>query len=169
MKRIAALAATIIGLLAIPTAAMASTVGSGDSGSSSGATLEVHLQPKECYVVWYKVDHHAKKYFYWWQNGHEYTAPFCPFPEQIPLPPPKVCEKQLLTFSVAAGSHALTEVSGPELWPTEQFIYDGNVYTIMSINPGADQFTAFVNNLLFTNNSGAASTPATGVVISCSS
>lgn len=169
MKRIAALAATIIGLLAIPTAAMASTVGSGDSGSSSGTTLEAHLQPDECYVVWYKVDHHAKKYFYWWQNGHEYTAPFCPFPEQFPLPRPKVCEKQLLTFSVAAGSHVLTEVSGPELWPTEQFIYNGNVYTIMSINPGADQFTAFVNNFLFTNDSGAAITDAVGVIVTCSS
>jgi hypothetical protein len=39
----------------------------------------------------------------------------------------------------------------------------------MSINPGADQFTAFVNNLLFTNNSGAAITNAVGVIISCSS
>jgi len=169
MKRIAALAATVIGLLAIPTAAMASTVGSGDSGSSSGTTVEVHLQPDKCYVGWYKVDHHAQKYFYWWQNGREYTAPFCPLPEQIPLPQVKVCEKQLLTFSVAAGSHALTEVSGPELWPTEQFIYDGNTYTIMSVNPGADQFTAFVNNLLFTNNSGAAITNAVGVITTCSS
>ena len=169
MKRIAALAAVTIGLLAIPAAAMASTVGSGDSGSSSGTTLGVHLQPKGCYVVWYKVDHQAKKYFYWWQNGHEYKAPFCPFPEQIPLPPPQVCEKQLLTFSVAAGSHALTEVSGPELWPTEQFIYDGNVYTIMSINPGADQFTAFENNVLFSTNDSTAITNATGYIISCSS
>jgi len=177
MKRIAALAATVIGLLAIPTAAMASTVSSGGSGAGSGygKTVSVQtkeivpLQPNECYVGWYKVDHHAQKYFYWWQNGREYTASFCPFPEQIPLPQVKVCEKQLLTFSVAAGSHALTEVSGPELWPTEQFIYDGNVYTIMSINPGADQFTAFVNNLLFTNNTGAAITNATGVIVTCSS
>ena len=167
MKRIAALAATVIGLLAIPTAAMASTVGSGDSGSSSGTTTEVHLQPNDCYVGWYKVDHHVQKYFYWWQDGREYTASFCPFPEPVPQVKVKECEKQLLTFSVAEGSHALTEVSGPELWPTEQFIYDGNVYTIMSINPGADQFTAFVNNLLFTNNSGADITNATGVMISC--
>lgn len=167
MKRIAALAAVTIGLLAIPAAAMASTVGSGDSGSGYGPVVSV--QPDACYYGFQKVHHHAKKYFDWWQNGRVFTTSYCPFPEQIPLPPPKVCEKQLLTFSVAAGSHALTEVSGPELWPTEQFIYDGNVYTIMSINPGADQFTAFVNNLLFTNNSGAAITNATGVVISCSS
>ena len=172
MKRIAAAAATVIGLLAIPTAAMAST-GSSGAGSGHDRTMSVQtkeivpVQPQECYVGWHKVDHHVQKYFYWWQDGREYTASFCPFPEPVPQVKVKECEKQLLTFSVAAGSHALTEVSGPELWPTEQFIYDGNVYTIMSINPGADQFTAFVNNLLFTNNSGADITNATGVMISC--
>jgi hypothetical protein len=171
MKRIAALGATVIGLLAIPTAAMASTGSSGGSGAGSGydRTMSVSVQPKECYVGYDQVHQYSQKYYEWWENGREFTAPVCPFSEQIPLPSPKVCEKQLLTFSVAADSHALTEVSGPELWPTEQFIYDGNVYTIMSINPGADQFTAFVNNLLFTNNSSDAITNAVGVIISCSS
>lgn len=169
MKRIAALAATIIGLLAIPTAAMASTGSSGGSGAGSGYGTTTQVQPQECYVEYHRVHHHSQKYFNWWENGQEYTTVYGPFPEQIPLPPPNVCEGQTLTFSVAAGSHAMTEVSGPQLSPTEQFIYDGNTYTIMSINPGADQFTAFVNNLLFTNNSGAAITNAIGVIISCSS
>jgi len=42
----------------------------------------------------------------------------------------------------------------------EEFVYDGNTYTVMTVNPGADQFTAFVNNFLFTNN-GVAITDAT--------
>jgi hypothetical protein len=166
MKRIAALGATVLGVLAIPTAAMASTSSSGGSGASYETTAQV--QPQECYVGYHQVHHHSQKYFDWWENGRLYTGPVCPVSDQIPLPPPNVCGRTL-TFSVAEGSHAMTEVSGPELWPTEQFIYDGNVYTIMSINPGADQFTAFVNNLLYTNNSGAAITDAVGVIISCSS
>ena len=163
MKRIAAVAATIIGLFAIPTAAMASTGATG--GSGSGKTLSV--QPKECQVVYHRHHHHVKKYFEWWQDGREFTAPYCPFPVPAPVPADQ-CQGQILTFSVAAGSSAMTEVSGPQVIPTEQFSYDGNTYTIMSINPGADQFTAFVNNLLFTNGS-TAITNATGVIISCSS
>jgi hypothetical protein len=161
MKRIAALAAVIIGLLAIPTAAMAST---GGSGSGNGTTMSA--QPDACYVGFHRVHQHWQKYFDWWQDGRVVTTSYCPFPEQIPLPPPNKCEGQILTFSVAADSSAMTEVSGPQLSPTEQFIYDGNVYTIMSINPGADQFTAFVNNLLFTNG-GTAITNAVGVIVSC--
>jgi hypothetical protein len=34
----------------------------------------------------------------------------------------------------------------------------------MTVNPGAGQFTAFVNNFLFTNN-GAAITDATGAIL----
>ena len=170
MKRIAALAAVIIGLLAIPTAAMASTGSSGGPGSGSGYGTTVQLQPGECRVGFHRVHHHhAKRYFEWWQNGREYTTVYCPFPKEIPLPPPDRCRLQTLTFSVAAHSSALTEVSGPQLYPAEQFIYDGNTYTIMSVNPGADQFTAFVNNLLFTNNSGAAITNATGAIACTSS
>jgi hypothetical protein len=173
MKRIAALAAAMIGMLAIPTAAMASTGssgGSGDSGSGYGTIASV--QPLTCYYGFHKVHHHSKKYFEWRKHGRTFQAIYCPFPRVLPLPRPPAelqqCQPQTLTFSLAANSSAMTEVSGPQLTPTEQFVYDGNTYTVMSINPGADQFTAFVNNRLFTNSSSTAITKATGV-IACSS
>ena len=168
MKRIAAVAAVTIGLLAIPAAAMASTTTPGDPPGAD-YTSNVQVQPMECYVAWHQVHHHAKRYFEWWQGGQEVTAIACPFATVVPLPALNQCRGETLTFSVAADSSVFTEVSGPELSPTEQFIYDGNVYTIMSINPGADQFTAFENNVLFSTNDSTAITNATGIVISCSS
>ena len=167
MKRIAALAAVIFGLLAIPTAAMASTGSSGGSGSGHGTT--VSLQPRECHYGFHRVHHHYKKYFEWWRHGREYRTVTCPFPRQIPLPQPQRCLlSQTLTFSVAGDSSVMTEVSGPQLSPSEQFVYDGNTYTVMTVNPGADQFTAFVNSSLFTNG-GAAITDATGAIVCGSS
>jgi hypothetical protein len=168
MKRIAALAALMFGLLAIPTAAMASTGSSGGSGSGHGTT--VSLQPGTCYYGFYRVHHHYKKYFEWWRHGREYRTVTCPFPRQIPPPQPqpqRCLSSQTLTFSVAADSSVMTEVSGPQLSPGEEFVYDGNTYTVMTVNPGADQFTAWVNNFLFINH-GAAITDATGA-IACSS
>jgi hypothetical protein len=165
MKRIAALAATVIGVLAIPTAAMASTSSSGDSGSGYGTT--VPLQPKECSVEYHRVHHHSQKYFEWWKYGREYVTVYCPFPRDIPLPSPEQCGAETLTFSVAADSSAMTEVAGPQLSEGEQFVYDGNTYVIMSVNPGAGQFTTWVNNGLFTNGS-TAITNATGVIICAS-
>jgi hypothetical protein len=164
MKRIASLAAVMIGLLAIPTAAMASTTGSG--GSGYGTTSSV--QPYTCYYGFHRVHHHSAKYYEWWRHGRQYTAVTCPFPRQIPLPQPNQtlpdqCLPQTLTFSVAAGSSAMTEVSGPQLSPAEQFTYDGNTYTVMTVNPGAGQFTAWVNNFQFTNN-GATITDATAAL-----
>lgn len=68
------------------------------------------------------------------------------------------------SFSVAAGSSVLTEVSGPQLSPTQEFVYDGTTYTVMSVNPGAGQFTAFADNHLFTND-GATITDAAGAMV----
>lgn len=170
MKRIMALAAVTIGLLAIPTAAMASTGSSGDSGPGYGTT--VSAQPKACYYGFERGHHHSRRYFEWWWHGREYRGYNCPVSQQFPLPQPQPqpqsCLAESLTFSVAAGSSVMTEDSGPQLSPTEEFVYDGNTYTIMSVNPGAGQFTAFVNNVLFTNNSGGAITDAAGTLI-CSS
>jgi hypothetical protein len=164
MKRIAALAAIMIGLLAIPTAAMASTGSPGGSGYHTTASV----QPLECYYGYQRVHHHWRKYYEWWWQGREHKAFTCPFPRKVPLPQPQPCLSQSLTFSVAAGSSVMTEVSGPQLSPAEEFVYDGNTYTVMTVNPGAGQFTAFVNNFLFTNN-GAAITNATGAMICGSS
>ena len=64
---------------------------------------------------------------------------------------------------MAAGSSTLTEVSGPTLASSQEFSYDGNTYTIMSVNPGADSFTVFVNSWLFVYK-GAAITDGVGVM-----
>ena len=87
MKRIAALAAVTIGLLAIPAAAMASTITPGDPPGAD-YTSNVQVQPKECYVGWDKVHHHSQRYFDWWQDGRKFTALACPFPTQVSLPAP---------------------------------------------------------------------------------
>ena len=171
MKRIAALAAVMFGLLAIPTAAMASTGSSGGSGSGSGTT--VSLQPKACYYGFHRVHRHHQRYFEWWRHGWEYRTVTCPFPRQIPLPQPQpqpeqCLSPQTLTFSVAASSSVITEVCGPRLYPTEEFVYDGNTYTITTVDPGAHQFTALVNGNPFTNK-GAAITNATGAMAYSSS
>jgi hypothetical protein len=170
MKRIAALAAVMIGLLAIPTAAMASTGSPGDSGRGYGTTVS-SIEPYACHVGFHRVHHHFGRYFWWRKGGHVFRAETCPLPRPVPQPQPQPqpqplqCQSsQTLTFSVAADSSVLTEVSGPELYPTEEFVYDGNTYTVMTVNPGANQFTAFVNNFLFTNH-GAAITSATGALI----
>jgi hypothetical protein len=167
MKRIAALAAVIIGLLAIPTAAMASTSGGGGSGGSGYGTT-TGPQPYVCYYGVHRSHHHWRRYFEWWGQGQEHWTNTCPFPQQVPLPAPQQCQPQTLTFSVAAGSSVMTEVSGPQLSPTEEFSYGGNTYTVMTVNPGAGQFTAFVNNFLFVNQ-GTAITDAAGVMLCGSS
>jgi hypothetical protein len=169
MKRIAALAAVMIGLLAIPTAAMASTGSSGDSGSGYGTTVSV--QPNACYYGFHRVHRHYQRYFEWWRHGRKYQALVCPFPRKLPLPQPipqQCLSSQTLTFSVATNSSVMTEVSGPQLSPAEEFVYDGNTYTVATINPGAGQFTAWVNNFIFTNH-GAAITNATGAIVCGSS
>jgi hypothetical protein len=175
MKRIAALAAVMFALLAIPTAAMASTGSSGGPGSGSGTPGSLQpngsLQPRECYYGFHRVYGHHKKYFEWWRHGREYRTVTCPFPRQIPLPPPQPGQclpPPILAFSVAAGSSVMTEVSGPRLYPAEKFVYDGNTYTITTVNPGTGQFTASVNNVPFTNE-GAAITDATGAIACTSS
>jgi hypothetical protein len=76
-------------------------------------------------------------------------------------PFPAGCKPQILRFDMAAGSHTLTEVSGPVLAPPQEFTYQGNTYTIMSVNPGADSFTVLRNGWLFVNN-GAAITDGIG-------
>jgi hypothetical protein len=74
---------------------------------------------------------------------------------------PKACPSAALKFDMASDSSTLTEVSGPVLAPPEQFQYDGQTYTIMTVNPGADSFTVFRDGVLFVNN-GPAITGAIG-------
>jgi hypothetical protein len=65
---------------------------------------------------------------------------------------------------MAPGSSTLTEVSGPVLAPPEEFSYHGQIYTIMTVNPGAGRFTVFRDGTLFVNH-GPAITRATGFMV----
>lgn len=66
-----------------------------------------------------------------------------------------------------AGRGPATAGRGPSRWralaPTQEFSYDGDTYTIMSVNPGADSFTVFKDGFLFVNK-GTAITGGTGVM-----
>jgi hypothetical protein len=168
MKRIAALAALVITMLAVPAAtAMAGPRGSGSGYGQPPRLVQVicpfpyQLRKGHVHVKAYaKFPAYAKAY----RLAHRHGKPVrirlvCP---RIPAKPlPKGCRSQVLRFDVAAGSSTLTEVSGPVLAPPMEFSYDGNTYTIMSVNPGADSFTVFLNGWLFVNK-GAAITNGVG-------
>ena len=150
MKRIAALTALAFTLLAVPaTAAMAST-----SGSGSGYT-----QPKPVQLLCPQVHHFPRAYVI----RHHKRIPIqivCPIRVK---PLPRGCLPRVLRFDMAAGGSTLTEISGPILVPTQEFSYDGSTYTIMSVNPGANSFTAFRDGFLFVNK-GAAITSGTALM-----
>jgi hypothetical protein len=82
----------------------------------------------------------------------------------LSCPLPKGCLPRPLTFDMASGSSTLTEVSGPVLAPPEEFRYDGQTYTIMTVNPGAGSFTVFRDGMLFVN-AGPAITGARAVML----
>jgi hypothetical protein len=157
MKRIAAIAAlVIIGALAIPTAALASTStpGSGPRYARPGPVWIVCLLPGQFRKGQVKLAVPAKGRLKAIEilRRHKHGKPVtirigCPDWR----PAPRACPPQVLRFDMASGSSTLTEVSGPMLTPPEQFGYDGSTYTIMSVNPGADSFTVFVNGALFVN------------------
>ena len=84
----------------------------------------------------------------------------CP---NIPAKPSRRAVGRRSSASTWPREQHLTEVSGPILAPPQEFSYDGNTYTIMSVNPGADSFTVFVNGWLFVNK-GAAITDGIGLI-----
>jgi hypothetical protein len=157
MKRIAAIAAlVVISALAIPTTALASTStpGSGPGYARPGPASIVCLLPGHFrkgqvkFAVAAKGRLKAIEILRRYQHGKPVTIRIgCPDWR----PAPRACPSQALRFDMASGSSTLTEVSGPMLTPPEQFGYDGRTYTIMSVNPGADSFTVFVNGALFVN------------------
>jgi hypothetical protein len=168
MKRFAVLAALLVALLAIPAAAMASGGGASGGGSGYGQPRAVQAVcpvprllkgkrrielvargkiPPKALLRALRLARHSKK-------GRIVIV--CRF-----RPGPPFCLGPILRFDAASGSSTLTEVSGPTLWPSQTFVYRGETYTIMSVNPGADSFTAFVNNFLFVNH-GAAITNGVG-------
>jgi hypothetical protein len=80
---------------------------------------------------------------------------------RLACPPPKAC--RVLSFDMAPGSSTATEVAGPVLAPTQEFSYQGQAYTIMSVNPGDDSFTVFRDGVLFVNG-GPAITRGIGIM-----
>jgi hypothetical protein len=167
MKRIAALAALTITLLAVPTAAMASTTGTGSGHGSPGPVRIACPLPYAFRHGHVKVAISVRAYLK--RHRHAKIVRLrivCP---NLPVRPlPKACLPQALKFDMAAGGSTMTEVSGPaDLAPPQEFTYDGNTYTIMSVNPGAGTFTVFLNGWRFVNH-GAAITDATGY-LACTS
>jgi hypothetical protein len=139
MKCVSALAAMTVIVLGTPAIALASTI---DPGSGSGGPGQVriacppppgrHVRPRPRLV-------RVK------QPGARPRG-------RLAFPFPKGCPPLALTFDMAPGSSTLTEVSGPVLAPPEEFSYHGQIYTIMSVNPGAGSFTVFRDGFLFVNH-----------------
>lgn len=156
MKRIAALAALVITMVAVPAAAaVARTGGSGpgDGGPGYGRPGPVQVACHPGYHQGrYKLPARTRAYLKAFRIRHRKPFPrriACPY---IPAKPhPVGCGPQRLVFDLAAGSGRVTEVSGPVLSPAQEFSYDGNTYTIMSVNPGAGRFTVFKDGRLFVN------------------
>jgi hypothetical protein len=174
MKRIAALAALVVTMLAVPAAAaMASTSGSGPGYGQPPRLVQVACPfPRQFHRGHFNFEITVKDraYIKAFLKAHRHGKPssiriICPNIPAKPFPPG--CRPQVLRFDMAAGSSNLTEVSGPILAPPMEFSYDGNTYTIMSVNPGADSFTVFGNGWLFVNH-GAAITDGLGLM-ACSS
>jgi hypothetical protein len=157
-KRLAALGSLIVALLgsllAVPTAAMASTAGSGPVTVAVG----IGCPPPHGKPVKVKVKALRRR-------KHRPGKPIRVAVKCNKLPPPATgCRLRPLVFDVASGSSTLTEVSGPTLAPVEEFLYDGGIYTINTVNPGADSFTVFHDNFLFVN-SGPAITNGHGILL----
>ena len=175
MKRIAAMAALVVTMLAVPAAgAMASTGGTSTGGTGSGGISTAgqgpgYGRPGPIQVACPLVHHKARTWVYRMRHRHgklvrvRVACPFIPA-KPVPVKPPAPrCRPEVLRFDMAAGSSTLTEVAGPTLAPTQEFSYDGDTYTIMSVNPGADSFTVFKDGFLFVNKE-TAITGGTGVM-----
>jgi hypothetical protein len=148
MKRIAALTALAITLLAVPaTAAMASTGGHGSG----------YAKPRPVQLVCPRI-HRFRFHRVYVIRHHKRIGVRIRIGCPVPVKPfPRGCPPELLRFDLAAGSSTLTEVSGPILAPAQAFSYHGSTYTIMSVNPGANSFTVFRDGFLFVNKGAAIS------------
>lgn len=165
MKRIAALAALMITMLAVPAAsAMASTGGQPPApGYGQHRPVQVIcLRPGHFRPGQFRQVRAVRAYAQARRHGKVRVQRLsCPYVPAKPLP--GTCRPQVLRFDMAAGASTMTEVSGPVLAPTQEFGYDGNTYTIMSVNPGADSFTVFLDGSLFVNT-GTAITDGVGLM-----
>ena len=128
MKRIAAVAALIVGMLAIPAAAAMASTSSPAQGPWGGQGQ--FCQPNQFHHPYGKHHRHHRHHPYGFNN--------CNYP---PPQPSGYCNGQSFTFTWASDSNSLFEESGPTLYSGEQFTFDGNVFTIGTANPTAGSIT----------------------------
>jgi hypothetical protein len=170
VKRIAAVAALIITMLAVPAAAaMASTTGSGSGSEHSGQVPFTcpppylgHHRDHNRYLRRYRHRHPRRT-----QVACQVPSPYPPYQQNCTSQGFAYGQAQSFTFDVASGSSTAYEVSGPTLAAGEEFTYDGSTYTIWSVNPGDDSFTMSQGGSLYVND-GSAITDATGYLAACS-
>ena len=128
MKRIAAMAALIVAMLAVPAAAAmasTSTPGSGHAGPWQFCqSSPVHHGHH---------GHHGRRRHHRHHRNYQVFFNLCNFP----APAPAVCNGASFTFSWVSNTDNLYEISGPTLSAGEQFSYNGSVYTIVFANPAA--------------------------------
>ena len=143
MRCVSAFAAMTVIVLGTPAIAMAGTLsprsGSGPGGGPGQVRIACALPPGQ---------HVRPRLVRVRLHGRRHHVRLCCRP---------------LVFDVAPGASTLTEVSGPVLAPPEVFRYQGQTYTIMSVNPGAGTFTVFRGGMLFVNH-GPAITRALAVM-----
>jgi hypothetical protein len=151
----------IVAMLAVPAAAaMASTGGTDRPGQGQFVCPPpylLHHRPHFRHLNRYRHRHHKPR-------RNLVCSVSLPFQQ----PPSQNCpsgyaygQPPSFTFDVAPGSSTVYEVSGPTLAPAEEFTYDGNTYTIWTVNPGDDSFTMSVSGSLYVNG-GPDITDATG-------
>jgi hypothetical protein len=171
VKRIAAVAALIVTMLAVPAAAAMASTGGASTGSGSGSG---HSGPGQFTCPPPYLLHHRPHYRNFKRYRHHHprrTQVACHVPAPFP-PYSQNCSSQgygqgqSFTFDVASGSSTVYEVSGPTLAAGEEFTYDGSTYTIWSVNPGGGSFTMSLGGSLYVND-GSAITGATGY-LACS-
>jgi hypothetical protein len=125
MKRIAAIAAVVLALLAVPATAMASTTYGGPQPPRH------HPRPPSNCQTW-GGNGFCCPVNYGWGGGQFQN-----------------CQQQTITFNLRAWSSVATEVSGPWLSAGETVIYQNQFYTVGSV--WNRHFTLDQNGSEFTN------------------
>ena len=143
MKRIAAVAALAVTMLAVPAAAMASTGGSG-SGSDGP------WQGSNGCQTYYPYQHrYGGDYANWGFRHHRHHRnQFCGFSlSQQPATGTwfqPSCSGDSFVYNMASGSSSGYEVSGPTLTAGEQYAYNDSFYTVATVDGSRFTITGVV-------------------------
>jgi hypothetical protein len=141
VKRIAAVAALIVAMLAVPAAAAmasTSTSASGHAGQYQFCQPNPFPNPFQ-----YQRHHHFRNHRNHGNRRHHRHFNNFPF-NNCNFPPPQnpgVCNGASFTFSWVSGADGIYEISGPALYTGEQFSYNGGLYTIVLANTLAGSMT----------------------------